>query len=86
MNELQEILECLKHLTPSEQRQVQRFIEEIKVARRTQRKKELWGNVVAAIQKYENEIEYIDISILDFDGSFTIVDFDENGGIVLDQY
>lgn len=86
MNELQEILECLKHLTPSEQQQVQRFIEETKVARLIQRKKELWGNVVAAIQKYENEIEPIDILMPESDDSFTIVDFNENGGIVLDRY
>lgn len=50
--------------------------------RANQRKKELWGNVVAAIRKYEKEIEPIQILLSDSDDECIITDLSHEGGIV----
>ena len=59
MNELQEILARLEKLTPEEQEAVRAHAQQCIARRFEQRKKELWGNVIAAMQKYEAEIETI---------------------------
>lgn len=61
MTELQQILSRLDTLTPDEQQVVTDYIIKQQAERKALRKKELWGNVVAAINKYEKEIECISI-------------------------
>lgn len=49
----------LAALSTNELDLVSNLVQELKQSRLDQRKKELWGNVVAAINKYEKEIEPI---------------------------
>lgn len=49
----------LAALSSNELDLVSSIIQELKQSRLDQRKKELWGNVIAAINKYEQEVESI---------------------------
>ena len=61
MNELQEILARLNKLTPEEQAEVEKYIQQQEFVRQENRKKELWGNVMGAIRKYESEIGVVSV-------------------------
>lgn len=67
---LEEILNYIERLTPKEQKCIVGRINEQQTKREQQREKELWGNLVAAMQKYEEECNPIVFSspVCDYKG------------------
>lgn len=85
MSKLNDIFRQLNTLSADEQKTVQKFLAEQEADRRNRRKKELWGNVVAAIRKYEREVETITIELPSEDCDASPCDMDTPGIIVV-QY
>lgn len=71
----------LEKLTNDELRALQARAGEVISSRQETRKKELWGNMVAAIKKYESEIGQIVFDGADYD--YTWYDMDEPGRVML---
>lgn len=55
LREITAIKHTLERMDNSEIEQIVQYANTIKTDRKEQRKKELWGNVVAAMTKYEEE-------------------------------
>lgn len=84
-NKIQAILDQLNKLTPEEEQLVQKWISDQQALRVEQRKNELWGNVRAAIAKYESEIELITFYCRHCGDDCTIdeIDSDEPGFVTI---
>lgn len=85
MDELQVILNQLENLTQDDLAKVQKFLNDQARIRRIQREKTLWGNITAAIHKYQSEIGTINITLPDDDSDASICDLSSPGNIVV-QY
>lgn len=57
--QLGDVINQLHGMTNGQLKEVVKAVEEITEKRQENRRKELWGNVVAAIAKYESEIGQI---------------------------
>lgn len=79
---LSEIIKYVNSAPEDELDMISKRISTARDNRANQRKKELWGNVVAAIRKYEQEIEPIQILLPDRDDEARIVNVTHPGGIV----
>lgn len=79
-----QIINRLINMPPAELQEVTKAIDKITNDRIIKRRKELWGNVVAAIRKYETEIEDIEIDGISENG-VPRVDTD-NPGIIYIAY
>lgn len=60
-DKLTHIVKGLPYLTTSDLQILKDAINDLETGRREQRRKELWGNVVAAINKYQSEIGPINV-------------------------
>jgi len=65
-------------LSNDELRQVMNMIDELKTGRENQRRKELWGNVIAAISKYEDEMGQISVYCRECGSESCISSMDKN--------
>lgn len=75
----------LEKLTNDELRALQTKVGNIICERRSKRQKELWGNVIAAIKKYEQEFGTIQLDEQDYNYIFNVLDNDTPGTILIEQ-